>query len=150
MCGNKLKMFLIEVKPNLSDSLLTELMVFSFHLTVSLKVIKLIFSRTVFFTRIAAEYGSLCPVYEPPCLLLYRPISMTSPRNVIFCLRDPSLMQWFFTLYLMMWNRKFMRAGNMLLHFSLSNLNKRACRVLKWLAIETIDEQLFLHEARTG
>jgi len=43
-----------------------------------------------------------------------------------------------------------MRAGNMLLQFSLSNLNKRACRVLKWLAIETIDEQLFLHEARTG
>lgn len=42
------------------------------------------------------------------------------------------------------------RAGNMLLHFSFPNLNKRACRVLKWLAIETIDEQLFLHAARTG
>lgn len=38
----------------------------------------------------------------------------------------------------------------MLLHFSFPNINKRACRVLKWLAIETIDEQLFLHEARTG
>lgn len=43
MCGNKIKMFLIEVKPNLSDLLLTVLMVFSFLLTVRLKVIKLIF-----------------------------------------------------------------------------------------------------------
>lgn len=38
----------------------------------------------------------------------------------------------------------------MLLHFSFPNINKRACLVLKWLAIETIDEQLFLHAARTG
>jgi len=37
MCGNKIKMFLIEVKPNLSD--MYYLMVFSFLFTVKLKVI---------------------------------------------------------------------------------------------------------------
>lgn len=42
------------------------------------------------------------------------------------------------------------RVRNMLSHFSFSILNKPACRVLKWLAIETIDEQLFLPAARTG
>ncbi len=86
-----------------SDLLLSALTMISFSLPGRLKVIKVIFfSRTVFLTRIAAEYGSLCPIYEPPCLLLYRPISITSSRGGFFCLQDHSLTQLLFALYLIM------------------------------------------------
>lgn len=150
MCGNKIKMYFIEVKRNFPDLLLSALIVFYFLLTVWLKVIKLIFPGLC---------SSRASLLNMACYVL----SMNHPA---FFYTDRfrwqlHVMQYFVRGILRLCNYSLLsillcetcictRAGNMLLHFSFPNINKRACRVLKWLAIETIDEQLFLHVARTG
>lgn len=61
--------------------------------------------RTEFFTRIATVCNTGCGLpysaYEPPSLLLYRQISMTSLRKIMFFKQNHSLILQRFTLYLL-------------------------------------------------